>query len=197
MGREPAGGDAPLRPAVLVRALRRVCEVRSAPVIPLVGLAGWAGSGKDAVGQILQREHNYTRIAFADPIKSLAVRIGWNGQKDEKGRVLLQRLGIAAREVFGEHVWVTLAMAHADLAREVGALVCVTDVRFPNEVAAIRERGGVVFRVVRPGVAAANGHVSEHALDAIPLPAIVNDGSLADLGSLVGRLIAGKETDAA
>lgn len=166
-------------------------------MIRLVGLAGWAGSGKDAVGQILQRELNFTRIAFADPIKSFAVRIGWNGQKDATGRVLLQRLGLAAREVFGESIWVDQAMTHVDLALNSGALVCVTDVRFPNEVAAIRERGGIVFRVVRPGVTAPNGHISEHALDAVPLPAICNDGSLADLASQVRLLITGKETDAA
>lgn len=166
-------------------------------MIRLIGLSGWATSGKDAVGQVLQREHHFTRVAFADPIKSLAVRIGWDGKKDERGRVLLQRIGVAAREVFGDDVWVNLAMRQVDLLLSEGARVCVTDVRFRNEVDAIRERGGIVFRVVRPGIEAPNGHVSEHALDSVPLHAVVNDGTLADLSSTVGRLITGKETDAA
>lgn len=166
-------------------------------MIRLIGLSGWATSGKDAVGQVLQREHHFTRVAFADPIKSLAVRIGWDGKKDERGRVLLQRIGVAAREVFGPDVWVNLAMRQVDALMEQGVRVCITDVRFPEEVTAIRERGGIVFRVVRPGVAAPNGHVSEHALDTVPLPAVVNDGTLADLSREVGRLITGKDIDAA
>lgn len=35
----------------------------------LIGLAGWMGSGKDSVGNILTRHHGYVRMAFADPLK--------------------------------------------------------------------------------------------------------------------------------
>jgi hypothetical protein len=47
-----------------------------------------------------------------------------------------------------------------------GASVVVTDVRFPNEADAIRERGGYIVRVVRPGFEPEDGaHESETALD--------------------------------
>ena len=41
----------------------------------------------------------------------------------------------------------------------------ITDCRFPNEAEAVKERGGIVVRVVRPGVGPVNAHPSETALD--------------------------------
>ena len=36
----------------------------------IIGLAGYAGAGKDTVGNILIEKHNFRRIAFADKIRS-------------------------------------------------------------------------------------------------------------------------------
>ena len=41
----------------------------------------------------------------------------------------------------------------------------ITDVRFPNEAKAIKDKGGVIVRVDRPGVKPVNDHPSETALD--------------------------------
>lgn len=41
----------------------------------------------------------------------------------------------------------------------------ITDTRFPNEAQAIKNKGGIVIRVDRPGVTAVNAHESETALD--------------------------------
>jgi hypothetical protein len=41
----------------------------------------------------------------------------------------------------------------------------ITDTRFPNEAQAIKDAGGIVIRVDRPGVSAINAHPSETALD--------------------------------
>lgn len=141
----------------------------------IVGLAGYAGAGKDAAGAAFVHQ-GFTRRAFADPLKDIALRIGWDGAKDDTGRRLLQDLGVAAREVLGPDVWVNAALA--DLPPDV----VVTDVRFPNEARAIQELGGRLVLVTRPGLGPVNDHVSE------TLPAIwdfdhelVNDGSLLDL----------------
>ena len=72
-------------------------------------------------------------------------------------------------------VWVDALMG-----RITGPTV-ITDVRFPNEVTAIANHGGIVVRVVRPGVCPARGHISETSLDDLDLPVIVNDGSLDEL----------------
>jgi len=41
----------------------------------------------------------------------------------------------------------------------------ITDVRFPNEAQAIKEKGGYVIRIDRPGVKPINNHPSETSLD--------------------------------
>ena len=40
----------------------------------ILGLAGYGGSGKDAVASYLVEHHQFTRVAFADPIKEMALR---------------------------------------------------------------------------------------------------------------------------
>lgn len=165
-----------------------------------VGLAGFARSGKDSVGAVLVSE-GFVRRSFASPMRVALARLNplvetvngvmplmdalyllgsWEGLKERAPgvRVLLQRLGSdVGREMFGEGFWVE--QAFRGLGDED---VVFTDVRFPNEAEAIRGRGGVVWNVVRPGVGAANGHVSECALDGFVFDeTIVNDGSLDDL----------------
>lgn len=148
----------------------------------LVGLAGWARSGKDtAAGALVAL--GYQRRGFADALKDLALRIGWDGRKDDTGRQLLQELGVGCRDVLGADVWVNALMHTID-----GPTV-ITDVRFPNEVAAIADHAGVVVRVVRTGVRPARGHLSETALDDVMLPTIVNDADPARLQSRLVHLL--------
>lgn len=165
-----------------------------------VGLAGFARSGKDSVGSVLVSQ-GFVRRSFASPMRVALCRLNplvdtvngvmplmdalyllgsWEGLKERAPgvRVLLQRLGSdVGREMFGEDFWVGQAFKGLD-----DESVVFTDVRFPNEAEAIRGRGGVVWNVVRPGVGAANGHVSESALGGFVFDAtIVNDGSLVEL----------------
>jgi hypothetical protein len=41
----------------------------------------------------------------------------------------------------------------------------ITDTRFPNEAQAIKDKGGIIIRVDRPGVKPINDHPSEIGLD--------------------------------
>ena len=166
-----------------------------------VGLAGFARSGKDSVGAVLVA-NGFVRRSFAAPMRVVLARLnplvesvngvmplmdalylfgGWEGLKVRAPGVrgLLQRLGTdVGRDLFGEGFWVDQAFR----GLESGVSYVFTDVRFPNEVEAVRARGGVVWNVVRPGVGAVNGHVSELALDGVVFDAtVVNDGSLVDL----------------
>ena len=149
----------------------------------LIGLAGYAGSGKDTAADVLVGL-GYQRRAFAGALKDLATRIGWDGQKDDAGRKLLQELGVGARDILGADVWVNALMA----TLEGPSVIC--DVRFPNEVAAIADHGGITLRIVRPGVGPALGHVSETALDDLELPTVVNDGDVFDLHARVLAILA-------
>jgi hypothetical protein len=111
---------------------------------------------------------------------------GWEGAKEiGEVRRTLQRYGVAIREMDPEF-WIRTALAPMAY---MGRPVVVTDVRFPNEVDAVRNRGGLLVRVRRPG-ATGNGHISEHAIDHIAADVdIANTGTLADLTAAVERQI--------
>ena len=67
----------------------------------------------------------------------------------------------------------------------------IADVRFPNEVEAIRKRGGVVIRVENPRVTPEDDEpLSETALDDFPfVEKIINDGTIEDLVEKVKIII--------
>lgn len=106
------------------------------------------------------------------------------------GREYLQWYGTEAhRDVFDLEFWVEATMKPLDERfRELRApdVVFITDCRFPNEAAAVNERNGEVWEVVRPGVAAVAAHTSEAGLPegAIEFQ-INNEGDLDDLRVLV------------
>lgn len=154
---------------------------------PLLGLCGYAHSGKDAFASYLCETGEWTRVAFADPIKDVAYAIGWNGEKDDEGRVLLQDLGVGIRKNLFEDVWVTKAEETIDRLK---TSVVVTDARFPNEIEMIRRRGGRLIWMDRPGVGPINGHISEHAVKPEDTDAVFdNDGTLADMDAALGDFV--------
>lgn len=148
-----------------------------------IGLIGLAGSGKDTAAEALYRKH-YNRVAFADAVKNLAFEFGWNGLKDERGRRLLQDLGMAGR-AYKESIWI-------DHVREnrIGLSNHVfTDVRFQNEADYIRGLGGIIVRIVRPGIISGN-HESELKQSEIAADIeIVNDGTIEDLHEKIRNII--------
>lgn len=121
--------------------------------------------------------------AFADKVKEIARAMGWNGVKDDKGRRLLQLIGTeCGRECIHPDIWVRLWRAALPMA-SVGTtqVVIADDIRFPNEVAAVRELGGLMVKVVRPGY-----HGDGHASETNDLPAdllIPNAGTIDELRS--------------
>lgn len=182
----------------------------------LIGLMGYAQTGKDTTANVLVEHHGFTRVAFADKLREVAYALdpivaytdrgawgtdvlaplrlqdvvdqhGWDYAKTRypEVRALLQRLGTeAGRQVlspalFGDDsIWVRAALdgLHGD------SHWVITDVRFPNEAQAIRERGGWLWRIERNGTGPVNGHASETALDDTPADWIVpNNGTLDDL----------------
>jgi hypothetical protein len=165
------------------------------PATLLVGLSGYAQTGKDTSGAMMVEEAGFTRLAFADALKSVALDsdtdlrnavryAGWEETKQSHphARLFLQHLGVAARDHIDQDVWVNAALRNVS----PGGRFVVTDVRFPNEAAAIRARGGFVVRVERPGTGPVNAHASETALDDFEFDATLrNTGTLDDLRSRV------------
>jgi hypothetical protein len=175
----------------------------------IIGVSGYARSGKDSVGEVLRREYGFVRRAFADPMRDALYRLdppvtrpgrselfslarvvddlGWEQAKVEcpEVRPMLQRMGTeVGREMFGQNVWVEMVMF--DIATthltEGASYFVLTDLRYPNELEALLARGGKAIRVERPGVNPAGSHLTETALDGAEFSAaITNDGTLADL----------------
>lgn len=121
--------------------------------LPNIGLTGYIGAGKSTAANELKRAFwDYRIYAFADPLKEIAEQLGWNGKKDERGRQLLRALGAAGRE-YDPECWTRLAMYGTDP-------LIFDDVRYPNEAAYIRNRGGIIIEIRRTGVVC-DGHPSE------------------------------------
>lgn len=184
----------------------------------LVGLIGYAGSGKDEVGSVLVRDHGFNRVAFADKVRAMArgidpyVRVerkwwwprfvrltsilpsddtssSWGEvKKIADVRRLLQRLGTEGGRV------VLYDDVWVDAALDdidyVNKDWIITDARFPNEFDAIRSRGGILLRINRRGAGPLNDHASETSMDDVqPDYIIPNNGSLEDLHDAVGRFV--------
>jgi hypothetical protein len=90
----------------------------------------------------------------------------------------LQKLGTACREHIQDDVWLQAATTDLDPSKQY----VFSDVRFPNEADHIRNKGGLIVWVDRPGCDPANGHISETAMDDYEVDHIVwNGGTLADM----------------
>ncbi|QUH01435.1 hypothetical protein HUO13_11995 [Saccharopolyspora erythraea] len=103
--------------------------------------------------------------------------VGWETAKDRfpEVRRILQRLGDeAGRQVHGEGTWIAQLLDRIERANAAGNPVVVPDVRYPNEVGALDERGFVIVRITRPGydVATPGEHASEK-VDALPYDIVV------------------------
>jgi hypothetical protein len=140
----------------------------------IIGIAGFQGSGKDTIADYLCNIYGFKRDSFAATLKdAVAAVFGWDrelleGRTRESRawretvdpwwanrlnmpnltpRLVLQRWGTeVARKAWHDDTWIAslenkLVRAHNDIV--------ITDVRFPNEIAAVRRAGGVVIRVVR------------------------------------------------
>lgn len=144
----------------------------------IIGIVGFAGSGKGTVGDILVNDHDFTKLSFADAVKDATSAIfGWprellegdtgNSRKfretkdefwstrfgyDFTPRIALQLMGTeAGRNVFHKDLWIHTMEKRIKYKQEweFEDNFVIPDVRFPNEIQAIREMGGFVVRVVR------------------------------------------------
>jgi hypothetical protein len=168
----------------------------------IIGISGYARSGKDTVAKYLVENHGFKRIAFADAIRHMLLDLdpyvgigysnnshitisdlvsieGWDNAKSHPEiRRLLQDLGVSARQHLGEDVWIKAALR----TLSNGEPIVITDVRFKNEADAIKDLNGKIWRVIRPGVDAVNGHISETQMDRYPVDdLILNDGDIKKL----------------
>lgn len=117
---------------------------------------------------------------------SVVNRLGWEQAKEiREVRRTLQNYGVAIRQLQPDF-WIRTTLGRALATPRP---VVITDVRFPNEAAAIETAGGVVIRIERPGLESDDTHASETALDDYYFEHVLhNDGTVEDLAAKVEAL---------
>lgn len=153
-------------------------------------ISGKAQHGKDTCAlylqDILSKHGKKVLVAhYGDLLKYICKQFfGWNGNKDETGRTLLQHVGTDVIRRSDADYWVNFVKGILELFPDIWDFVLIPDCRFPNEVDMIE---GTHLRVVREGFESPltkeqQTHESEVALDDHPYDQlIVNDGSLFEL----------------
>lgn len=175
----------------------------------IIGLTGFARSGKTTVAEYLTDAHGYFHDSFAWPIREMVRNLlgySWAEFDAKKEapvpwlnnvtpRYLMQTLGTEwGRNMIHPELW-TRACAqriHDALARNQN--VVISDVRFENEAEMIRSLGGEIWFVYRPGVVLPDGaHVSETSIGRIQSDHVIdNDASIPALRGRVAALLAGQ-----
>ena len=159
-------------------------------------ISGKAQNGKDTTAAIMKDylESMYNRRVlvahYADLLKYICKTFfGWDGQKDDRGRTLLQHVGTDVIRKRDPSFWSKFLVRICTMFDDYWDYIIIPDTRFPNEISDWRLFGFKVMHicVVRPNFD--NGlsdeqksHTSETALDNIKADFYLqNDGTLDDL----------------
>jgi hypothetical protein len=140
----------------------------------IIGVCGLIGSGKDTIADYLVNVHEYRRESFANSLKDAVAHVfGWDrtmlegrtrearewreqvdpwwsdrlDMPDLTPRLMLQLWGTeVCRKHFHDDIWIASLENKLRNSRDD---VVISDCRFPNEIKAIKQAGGVVVRVMR------------------------------------------------
>ena len=166
-------------------------------------ISGKAQHGKDTSATFLRealekRGKKVLITHYGDLVKYLCKTFfDWDGEKDEKGRTLLQYIGTDVIRAQTPDYWVDFVLSVLKHFPDTWDYVLIPDCRFPNEVNCVKNAGWdtMHLRVIRSG----NGfvsplteeqqkHPSETALDnTLPDFFILNYGTLADLNIYINE----------
>lgn len=150
-------------------------------------ISGKAEAGKDTAGKFLVEDLrflNCKKLSFGSYVKDIAKQLGWDGNKDKRGRDLLQWLGDGVK-LFNRNLWAEKACKDIiRYATEDGVKYFVfTDARYFDEVTYLKNRFANVhvLRVERPKhvsklTEAQLNHPSETNLDSYPFEHVFRNG---------------------
>lgn len=169
----------------------------------IICISGKARHGKDTVAEYLKcfLESENRRVAVihnGDLVKFVCSQLfGWDGEKDDHGRRLLQYVGTDVVRKRRPDYWVDFIISLLELFPNEWDYILIPDCRFPNEIDRFRENDfhTIHVRVERPdfdnGLSEeAKNHVSETALDATPCDYILkNSGDTEYLKHLVAMFL--------
>ena len=161
----------------------------------VITISGKAQNGKDTMASLLKKsleESGYRVLIahYADLVKYVCKQFfGWDGEKDERGRSLLQYVGTDVVRNKEPDYWVNFLVSILKMFPDDWDYVLIPDCRFPNEVDRMKEAGfdTIHIRVKREGfqsplTAEQQAHLSETALDdSVPDLWLINTGTINDL----------------
>ena len=146
----------------------------------IVGITGLKRSGKDTSAEYLVNKYGFDCYSFAKPLKDMVAvllncvdcndRYFTEAHKEEdipgikaSYRKLTQTLGTEwGRQLIDDNIWVNMLEANTEYVENV----VISDVRFDNEAKWIKDNGGIIIKVTRPGLTDnADAHVSENGIN--------------------------------
>jgi hypothetical protein len=172
----------------------------------IVGLCGRARHGKDTIADYLVSNYKFQKYSFANPLKRGCMELFGFTEEQVFGelkevvdplwgctpRQMLQVLGTellqlhvqeyipSFKENIGRKVWVKCFNRYYNNTENKN--ITIADVRFDHEVEGIKSLGGIIIKVLRPGMVDGDLHASEVGIDNISYDhLIINDGDLNDL----------------
>lgn len=183
----------------------------------LIGLTGYAGCGKSTLAEYLVKSYDFNEISFADPIKNglcsifsvdrETLEIYKSNNVDIPGthrtmRFLAQTLGTEwGRHIVNDNIWVNLAEngIRRLQRQDKNAKIVISDVRFPNEAAMIKNNNGIVVFIDSEGAHKKSrlldkdsNHESESYVEKLRNESdftIQNNGTIAELLSSVDMML--------
>lgn len=160
----------------------------------VICISAKAQHGKDTAAQLLKEylesiNKRVLIIHYADLLKFICTKFfGWDGNKDEAGRTILQHVGTDTIRRQEPDYWVDFVVKFLKLFSNDWDYVLIPDCRFPNEAEKMMASFDTkVLRIYRPNFN--NGlsteqlaHPSETSMDNYKFDSIIsNDGSLDEL----------------
>lgn len=184
----------------------------------IIGISGRMGSGKDTVAKMIQEIDAKYRVEetsiweikkYASALKKIASILtgvpetmfeipefkeknmpeNWRNTNGYlmTYREFLQKLGTeAVRNNIHHNAWVNALMSSCTYKDNW----IVTDVRFHNEMDAIKKKNGIIIRVTRSDQDHKSYHISENALDSETFDFVIeNEGGLTELRNKVEQFM--------
>jgi len=108
----------------------------------IIGLAGTNGAGKDSVGEVLAKYHNYLFISVTDLLRDEVERRGLPPAREH-----LRELSAEWRRELGLGVLVDKAIAEYDKVRDQYDGIAMASIRNPGEADEIHALGGTMIWV--------------------------------------------------
>jgi len=169
----------------------------------IICIAGKARNGKDTGGVFLKEALGGSKcviVHYADLLKFICKQyFGWNGEKDEYGRTLLQVVGTDKVRRKDPDYWVRFVKSLSELFDGEWDYMVIPDCRFPNEIDKLKGGNNQVISIkierdgfTSPLTAEQQQHLSETALDNYAgFDYIVkNEGTLEDFKNNIYKIAA-------